>query len=198
MITCGICRKKIDSMAELGDHVGETGHEEYRTQDGVDLPRYMSTLLVAGAKWCIDCSEHFANNYRYYEHVVRTGHEQHGVSSHMKSQKMELDRLEKEWFFERPHIPYTREPLSGQDGNLMVWCPKCKQEYKSGYFMDTDFDLWKPNTQSWDMTCSLCGVTSEIPNQNIRLRHKVYEERVNQLQEQLRRYKEKYGNLEST
>ena len=46
------------------------------------------------------------------------------------------------------------------------------------YFMDIDFDTWKPDTQSCDRVCSVCGVKSSTPHQNIRLRQKAYEERI--------------------
>jgi hypothetical protein len=196
MITCGRCDKKIDSIAEMGDHIFKTGHQEYRTSDGIELPRTINISLMAGPKACVDCGKKFTNNYHYCEHIVITGHENIGMHTYAKKQKIELDELEQQWFYGRPDIPYTRKPQAGQEGNLLVTCPECKKEYKSVYFMDTDFDKWKrPDTQTLVITCSLCGVTSNTPNQNIRLRQKVYEERIERLEDQLRRYKEKYGEL---
>jgi hypothetical protein len=196
MIICSNCSKKIDSMAEMGDHLAETGHEKYSTRDGRELPWDINISLMAGSKWCTDCKQTFTNNYRYYEHIVVSNHESSGIAAHAKSEKIELDTLEQEWFYARPHIQYMRQPRYGQDGNLMVKCPECNSEYKSGYFIDMDFDTWISDTQSWDMLCPICGVKSGTPNQNIRLRQKVYEEKIVQLEEKLKRYREKYGDLE--
>jgi hypothetical protein len=196
MITCNTCNKKIDSMVRMGDHLSETGHERYTAQDGREVPRHINTYLMDGGKWCTDCGQTFTNNYRFYEHLIVSNHGSSGIAAHAKSQKIELDNLEQEWFYDRPNIPYMRQPRYGHDGNLLVKCPECNSEYKSGYFMDIDFDTWKPNTQSWNMVCSVCGVKSSTPNQNIRLRQKAYEERIVQLEEKLKRYREKYGESE--
>ena len=46
MITCNTCNKKIDSMVRMGDHLSETGHERYTTQDGLEVPWHINTYLI--------------------------------------------------------------------------------------------------------------------------------------------------------
>ena len=189
MITCANCNTKFDSMAEMGDHLGETSHEDYRTTDGIALPWEIGVLLMAGAKWCsFDlgnynlCREQFTNNYRFYEHVIRKEHFDL-LKDYFIREKKRLDDFEREWFFNREHIRYQRPPLpismkhgriEQPDGNLIVKCPTCGKLYESGFFMDANPQDWKPDSRYWMMTCSKCGKTTNTSNQNIRLRQEVY------------------------
>jgi hypothetical protein len=53
MITCVKCHAKIDSIAEMGDHLAKDGHQDCRTADRISLPFEVGVLLRAAAMRCI-------------------------------------------------------------------------------------------------------------------------------------------------
>ena len=208
MIVCAKCNSKVDSIAEMGDHIAEKAHQEYRTADGIQLPWEIRVSLMAGTHWCgyhpkdgrnfpfNVCREEFTSAYRLYEHMMRAEHFAL-PKSFVLGEKKRLDDFEQEWFFGKDPIRYQRPPLdpfmvrgrivSEPDGNLIVKCPSCERRYWSGYFMDANPQEMKDNSHVWQMKCPKCGKTTDTPNQNIWLRQELYEQLIASQKKEIKR-----------
>lgn len=99
-LSCSGCGKVFKSIGEVADHISEarqgelhtpdkadttrvtnkdTAHGEYLDRDGKKLDDkdegWLTATVMAGYHRCTKCNIFFPNQFRYYQHIVKSGHD---------------------------------------------------------------------------------------------------------------------------